>query len=58
MRKIARWYNIDVDYRGDMRGKVFSGVISKYSNVTEVLKMLQLTGSVSFAIKERKITVF
>ncbi len=57
MRKISRWYNVDVNYKGDMRGKVFSGVISKYSNVTEVLKMLQLTGSVYFTIKDRKITV-
>ncbi|WP_184550075.1 FecR family protein [Mucilaginibacter sp. FT3.2] len=58
MRKISRWYNVDVEYRGDMRGKGFSGVISKYSNVSEVLKMLQLTGSVSFTINNRKITVF
>lgn len=57
MRKISRWYNVEVDYQGDMRGKSFSGVISKYSNVTEVLKMLQLTGSVNFTIKGRKITV-
>jgi ferric-dicitrate binding protein FerR (iron transport regulator) len=57
MRKISRWYNVDVEYHGDMRGKVFSGVISKYTNVTEVLKMLQLTGFVSFTINNRKITV-
>jgi ferric-dicitrate binding protein FerR (iron transport regulator) len=57
MRKIARWYNVEVNYEGDMRGKVFSGVISKYTDVTEVLKMLQLTESVSFTIKGRKITV-
>lgn len=58
MRKISRWYNVQVDYRGDMRGKLFSGVISKYSDVTEVLKMLQLTGSVAFTIKDRKIIVY
>lgn len=58
MRKIARWYNIEVEYSGDMRGKVFSGTISKYRNVNDVLKMLQLTGSVSFTIKDHKIWVF
>ncbi|MCC8424389.1 FecR family protein [Mucilaginibacter sp. UR6-11] len=57
MRKIGRWYNVEVNYQGDMRGKVFSGVISKYTNVTEVLRMLQLTGSVNFTIKGRMITV-
>ncbi|MCR8560137.1 DUF4974 domain-containing protein [Mucilaginibacter sp. BJC16-A38] len=57
MRKIARWYNVEVEYHGDMRGKVFSGVISKYDDIRDVLKMLQLTGSVSFAIKDHKIIV-
>ena len=57
MRKISRWYNVDVEYRGDMRGKVFSGSISKYTNVTAVLRMLQLTGSVSFTINNRTIIV-
>jgi transmembrane sensor len=57
MRKISRWYNVEVEYRGNMHGKVFSGGISKYSHVTDVLKMLQLTGTVSFTIKDRKIIV-
>ena len=57
MRKIARWYDVEVTYHGNMKGKVFSGAISKYKNVEEVLKMLQLTGSVSFTIKDRKIEV-
>jgi transmembrane sensor len=57
MRKISRWYNVQIEYRGDMRGKGFSGVISKYANVTDVLKMLQLTGTVSFTINNRTIIV-
>jgi len=57
MRKIARWYDVEVDYHGSMKGKVFSGTISKYESLEEVLKMLQLTETVSFMIKDRKITV-
>ena len=58
MRKIARWYDVEVAYHGNMKGKVFSGVISKYKSVQEVLQMLQLTETVSFTIKDRKIEVF
>ncbi|MDO6429916.1 DUF4974 domain-containing protein [Flavitalea sp. BT771] len=57
MRKIARWYDVEVDYDGNMKGKVFSGTISKYESLNEVLKMLQLTETVSFTIKGRKIIV-
>ena len=57
MRKIARWYDVDIDYHGNMEKKMFSGTISKYDNVNEVLKMLQLTGTVYFKINERRITV-
>ena len=57
MRKIARWYDIEVDYYGSMKGKFISGTISKYESLNEVLRMLQLTETVSFTIKGRKITV-
>lgn len=57
MRKIARWYDVDIDYRGNMDKKIFSGTISKYDDVKEVLKMLQLTGTVNFKINERRIIV-
>ncbi len=57
MRKIARWYDVEIEYHGSMHGKVFSGTISKYKDVKDVLRMLQLTGSVSFVIKDRRILV-
>jgi ferric-dicitrate binding protein FerR (iron transport regulator) len=57
MRKIARWYDVEVEYHGNMKGKMFTGTISRYENVNEVLKYLQLTGTVSFTIKDRKIIV-
>lgn len=58
MRKIARWYDIEVDYHGSMTGKFFTGTISKYESLEQVLKMLQLTGTASFTVSGRKITVY
>jgi len=58
MRKIARWYNVEVEYHGNMKGKSFSGIISKYGNVQDVLQLLQITGTATFTVKDRKIDVF
>jgi ferric-dicitrate binding protein FerR (iron transport regulator) len=57
MRQISRWYDLDVRYEGDVERKSFAGTISRKNNVSEVLKMLELTGGIQFRIEDRKITV-
>ena len=57
MRKISRWYNVDIDYKGNIQNKRFGGTISKFKNVSEVLKIMELTGVIHFNIEERRITV-
>ncbi|GAA4207202.1 DUF4974 domain-containing protein [Pedobacter jeongneungensis] len=57
MNKIARWYNVEIDYRGNKINKTFGGRISRFNSVNEVLDMLQTTGAVHFKIEERRILV-
>jgi len=57
MRKIARWYNVDIEYRGDVTHKALWGTISKFENITEVLSMLELTGTMHFSMEGRKVIV-
>ncbi|WP_257670351.1 FecR family protein [Parapedobacter tibetensis] len=57
MRKIARWYDVEIAYEGNMEGKLFSGTISRYDQVQDVLDMLALTGTVNFKIEGRRIIV-
>lgn len=64
MEKISRWYDVDIDYRGDVTREKFSGQVSRFSNVSDILEVLQLTGFVHFKIentgqkaKERRIVV-
>lgn len=57
MRKVSRWYDIEVSYQGKIENMHFVGKISRYENVSEVLKMLELTGAVHFKIEERRVTV-
>ncbi|MGJ1197524.1 FecR family protein [Sphingobacterium spiritivorum] len=57
MRKISRWYDVEVIYQGNMKDKIFSGTISRFGKVQDVLDMLTLTGSVKFRIDGRRIYV-
>lgn len=56
MRQVARWYNIDVEFKGTIPANTYHGKISRNSNVSQVLKILELSG-INFTIEGRKITV-
>lgn len=64
MRKISRWYNVDIVYQDNLQDKALFGTMSRFTNVSEVLKRLELTGLLRFKIdnhngpgKERRIIV-
>ncbi|RAJ31903.1 FecR family protein [Pedobacter cryoconitis] len=58
MKKVERWYDVQVDFQqADLRQKHFSGTVSRFGKVSQVLKTLELTGSVHFKIEGRKIIV-
>jgi ferric-dicitrate binding protein FerR (iron transport regulator) len=57
MRDIARWYDVTVEYRGDVSGHSFGGVIPRDSSLTFVLKTLEATGTLHFTLDKRRIIV-
>ncbi len=57
MRMVSRWYDVDVIYSGPLPDDKFTGFVSRFSNVSEVLNTLQLTRKVHFKINNKKITV-
>ncbi|SDJ36040.1 FecR family protein [Pedobacter sp. ok626] len=58
MRKISRWYDVEVVYAGSVpKQETFSGTLSRFDRVEKVLRRLEMTGVVSFKIKDRRITV-
>lgn len=62
MRKISRWYDVEVVYQGEITDNDFIGTVSRFENVSEILKLLELTGTVRFQIEgsgsnERRIIV-
>ena len=56
MRKISRWYGVDVVFQNDINEK-FGGVISRFENVSQVLKILEVTETIHFKIEKRRIIV-
>jgi len=59
MRKISRWYDVDIQYQAGQKIKeTYLGSLTRYSNVSEVLKMLEITGDVRFEIKGKTIMIF
>ena len=57
MRQAARWYDIDVNYQADMTGKIYGGRVSRFENISELLKNLELTGTIHFKVEGRRVTV-
>lgn len=57
MRKLSRWYNIDVEYNTAIVDEGYYGTISRFKNLSQVLAVLTETGSVHFKIEGRRVTV-
>ena len=56
MRQIARWYDVDVVYQGEIKPKKFGGEIQRDLNLSEVLEGLKETG-IHFRIEGKKLIV-
>jgi hypothetical protein len=56
MRQLSRWYDLDVVYDGKVTGHI-GGTISRNVKISEVLKMLEMTGAVHFVIRNREVIV-
>jgi ferric-dicitrate binding protein FerR (iron transport regulator) len=57
LRMVERWYNVEIEYRGPISKEKFYGAVSRYENVSEVLKTLDYDGKVHLKIEGRKIIV-
>lgn len=57
MKEVARWYNVDVEYKEEVPHTHISGSISRKNNISQILNMLELTGGVHFSIDGRRVIV-
>lgn len=57
MRQIERWYDVKVLYEGNVAGQSYIGTISRSEDIADVLKTLELTGSLHFKVVGKQIIV-
>lgn len=57
MKRAERWYDVDVEFQGDVTGYQFGGSLSKYQDISELLHIIELTKTVHYKIEGRRITI-
>ncbi len=57
MRKLEKWYDLDVRFSGNATSELFVGIISRDVNISQILDMLEKTRTVSFEIRGKTIIV-
>jgi ferric-dicitrate binding protein FerR (iron transport regulator) len=56
MRQIGRWYDVDVVYSGSVRTETFTGMVSRKSDISRVLRIME-AGGIQFRIEKNRIMV-
>ena len=58
IRKLSRWYNVSFTFADSkIKEKRFTGSIPKYSDISQVLKIIEMTTNIHFIIKDDMITI-
>ncbi len=57
MKQVSRWYDIDVEYTGDVKDREFGGTVSRYKNITELLNNMELTQAIHYKIEGRRVII-
>lgn len=56
LRQIARWYDVEIIYKGKSR-QTFTGGISRQTSLEEILKILSFSNKIKFEVHGRNIIV-
>jgi transmembrane sensor len=57
MRKVSRWYDVDIQYGDIDKTQSFGGGVSRFDNISKVLQKLEITRMVHFKIQGKTIYV-
>jgi transmembrane sensor len=56
MKQVERWYDIDVSYEGKIPAGHFSGTVNRNANISQILKILELS-NVHYRIEGRRMII-
>jgi len=57
IRKVARWYDVDVEYRGKIDDSTFSGIVSRSQSISQVIEIIEKTSNYKIKIEERRLII-
>lgn len=56
LKQASRWYNVEISFEDEsLKSEVFRGAVSRFENISQLLEVLESTGSVHFKWKGRRI---
>ena len=56
LRKVARWYDVEIEYPNKTPILTLDGSISKYENIESVLSVIEFASGVKLSLKGRRIS--
>jgi transmembrane sensor len=57
LRQVARWYDVSIEYKGDIKVPKSYGEIPRNVTLSEVLKIIGINSKLQFSIEGKKVTV-
>lgn len=57
IRKLSRWYNVEIDIKGKPSGLSFTGAVSRTKNISSVLKIMEGAGDIHFKTEGNRIII-
>lgn len=58
MKKVSRWYDVEVEFQEPgIKELEFGGIVSRSEKLSKVLRMLELSTSMSFKLEDNKVII-
>ena len=57
MKQVSRWYNVEVIFEDEsLKTEILRGSVSRFEDISQLLEVIEKTGSFKFRVKGRRIT--
>jgi ferric-dicitrate binding protein FerR (iron transport regulator) len=53
MRQVSRWYDVDIQYEGNLDKAVFVGIVSRQQDLSKLIQVLEATGYVHCTLDQK-----
>ncbi|MNK94570.1 hypothetical protein D3C87_1147730 [compost metagenome] len=58
MKRVSRWYDIDVKFEDGVEHVRFGGALSRDKKISSILNYFKETENVDYRIRDRKVTLY